>query len=300
MTLIEQIAPGALGPGLTSAAVFTTAALLARHKGAGPLREMGTALAVAAGFAVGFAVVLGWPHLPPEAKDDAWAWVAWFAVGGWLVGWLERLPRVMHLLRLVVRTGVSALAAWLLVRPLAAFPDDVKLRLVLGGAAVMVILWSVAAETARRSVEPGRVVLPFLVAAGTGAAVLAFQSGSLSLGQTMGNLSAALGAALALALLFRIPAASPGTAPVIALVFGGLLLGAYTTLNYGDSIHFPLASALLISLGAVLGVLLPGVVPVRAGSFARLVVGALIPLLAVAAAAAVAHAGAPAPNPYGS
>ena len=298
MTLIEQAAPGALGPGLTSAAVFSAAVLLARHKGAGRLLEMGTALAVAAGFGVGFAVVLGWPHLPPEAKDDAWVWVAWFAVAGWMLGWIEAVPRVPQLVRLLVRVGVSLLAAWLLVRPLAAFSEAEKLRVVLGGGLATSLLWTVAAETARRTQEVGRVALPLLVATGAGAAVLAFQAGSLSLGQTLGSLSAALGAALAVALLVRRPAAPPATAPAVALVFGGLLVGAYTTLNYGDSVHFPLASGLLLVAGAVLGMLAPALLPTTSRPLTRWLVGGLIPLVAVAAAAWIAHALAPAPNPY--
>ena len=300
MTLIEQIAPGAVGPGLTSAAVFTAAALLARHKGAGRLREMGAALAVAAGFGVGFAVVLGWPSLPPARSADAWSWVAWFALAGWLLGSVEVIPGFKPLVRLLVRVGASFAAARLLVAPLAALSDETRLHLALGGAAAILLLWTVIAEAARRTEdEPGRIALPLLVTAGTGAALLAFQAGSFSLGQTMGSLSAALGSALALGLLLRTPAASAATAPVVALVLGGLLLGAYTTLNYGDSVHLPLSSALLVVFGALAGILAPGILPERAGSVARLAVGALVPLLAVAAAWWIAAANAPAPNPYG-
>ena len=63
------------------------------------------------------------------------------------------------------------------------------------------------------------------------------------MGQVTGALSAALSASLALALVLRVrdtSLAAPAAA-VTALVFGGLLLSAYTYLNYGEEVFVPAA-----------------------------------------------------------
>lgn len=301
MTLLEQVAPGAIGPGVASAVVFAGAWLAGRRDRRPFVRDAMRALAVVAGFAVGFVVVNeAWPALPLSSGTDATYWLAWFAVGGWLLGLLELVARVPGPVRILLRAAISMGAAWLLTEPLV--PHTLEASAAWGQAAAaavgMTLLWSVAAGEVRAEESPGRVALPFTIIAGTTAAILAFLSGSLSLGQTTGGLSAAVGAAFGLGWLLKTPATSRATAPILALVLGGLLLAAYGFLNDGDSIYFPWTSAALLVAGAVGGVYLPRLALKTESRWATLALGALPPLVFSAAAAWLAHVGAPPPNPY--
>jgi hypothetical protein len=310
LTLIEQVAPGAVWPGIASAVVFFVAVLLGRLTRRVWLRDAVAALAVAAGFAAGFVVVLErWPSLPLAPGTDAFYWVAWFAVGGWIAGLAElpgRVPGTVSIARALLRVGVSLGAAWLLVQPLVPHALSTSRAWLVAAASALVMagLWTVAAREARAEETPGRVALPFVVAVGAAAAVLALLAGSLSMGQVTGALSASLGSAFALAFLLKVPATSRATAPVVALVFGGLLLAAYAYLNYGDSIYFPWLSALLLAAGPVAGIYLPRGLAGKLPGIGKhplvetVLLGAIPPLVAAALAAWIAYANAPPPNPY--
>lgn len=299
MTILEQMAPGALGPGLTSAAVFAAAWFVARRTDRPGLARLGALLAAAAGFAVGFHVVLRWPELPLAPSADGWYWVAWFAPAGVLLGALELAGHVPFLVRLFLRLAASAGAAWLVLAPKVGQEASEK-GVILAVAAVGIsLLWTVLAR-ARPDEPPEWSALPSALAAGLAAAVLAFFAGSLSMGQVTGALSAALSAPLALAVVLKLRGTSiaAASAAVTALVFGGLLLSAHTYLNYGSEVYVPASVPLLLLAGAVLGVLLPRILAPTANRLLGSLLAVLPPLVLSGFAAWIAHAHAPPPNPY--
>jgi len=296
--LLKQIAPGAVGPGLVAGAVTLVAWLLQRATRGRRVLERGTTLAVAAGFGTGFAVVLSWPALPLGPGADAWTWVAWFAPAALLLGWFESAVRLPLLVRLAIRLAASAGASWLVLAPHALMEDGERHLLLAVAAVGMTLLWTVL-DLAREGEPPERAALSPIVAVGATAAVFAFVSGSLSMGQVTGGLAAALTAPLALALLPGLRGVTAPTAPVVALVFGGLLLGAYAYLNYGDVVYFPALSALLLAAAAASGTLLTRMLGSGASRILGALLAALPAVLLSALAAWLAHAGAPPPNPYG-
>lgn len=297
MTLLQQMAPGALGPGFASAAVFAVAWLLSRRPGREWMLDRGILLAVTTGFSVGFLVILRWPSLPLAPGTDGWYWVAWFAPAALLVGWGESSVRLAELVKLVLRLAVSTGAAWLLVQPIHAWTPGERWRVVAVAAAGTTLLWTVVARS-RRDQPPEASILASIVTAGATAAVLAFVSGSLWMGQVTGALGAALSGLLALAVLLERRSIAAPTAPATALLLGGVLLSAYAYLNYSDVVNFPPASALLLLGGAVVGTVLPRLVPPGGNRLVGVLLAVAPPLLLSALAAWVAHAGLPPPNPY--
>ena len=300
MTILEQMAPGALGPGLTSAAICAVAWILARRLKRPLLLRLGILLAVAAGFAVGFVVILRWPELPLAAGTDAWTWVAWFAPAGLLVGAGEPGWRLPLGVRLAVRLLVSAGAAWLVLSPKVGLGGSERGWILAVSALGTTLLWTTLGS-AREDEPPEWSALPAALSAGLTAAVLAFFAGSLAMGQVTGALSAALTAPLALAVLFRLRGVSVAapSAAVVSLVFGGLLLGAYAYLNYAGEVFVPASVPLLLLAGAILGALLPRLLAPTAHRLLGTLLAALPPLVLSAIAAWIAHAHAPPPNPYG-
>ena len=300
MTLLEQMAPGALGPGLTSLGVFAVAWFLARRFERPRLLRYGVLLGVAAGFAVGFTVILRWPELPLAAGTDAWYWVAWLAPAALLLGGVELAWRAPLAVRLGLRLLAAAGAAWLLVSPKVGQSASEKGLIIAVSAVGMALLWTTLSR-ARQDEPPEWGALPVALAAGLSAAVLAFFSGSLAMGQVTGALSAALTAPVALAVVFRLRGESLAapSAAVASLVFGGLLLSAYAYLNYGSEVFFPASVPLLLLAGAILGTLLPRLLAPTAHRVVGVLLATLPPLILSVIAAWIAHAHAPPPNPYG-
>lgn len=298
MQVLEQVAPGAVGAGLVSGAIFLVAFLLGRKPDRAPWRERGTALAVAGGFATGFAVVLTWPALPLGPGADAWTWVAWFAPAALLLGWLESAAHLPLPARLAIRLAAGAGAAWLVLAPHALLSAGERFALLAIAAVATALLWT-ALDRARREGPPERAALPVIVAVGATAAVLAFVSGSVSMGQVTGSLSAAFAAPLVLALVLRAPDVTAPAAPVVALVLGNLLLGAYAYLNYGDVVNFPAASALLLIASAASGALLSRALRPHVSRIASALLATLPAVLLAALAAWLAQAAAPPPSPWG-
>ena len=300
MTILEQMAPGALAPGLTAAAVFALAWFLARRLDRPILIPLGALLAAAAGFAVGFVVILRWPALPLAPGTDAWYWVAWLAPAAALLGGVEIVWRAPLVGRLVLRLLASAGAAWLILSPKVGQDGSEKGWIIAVSAVGMTLLWTTLGS-ARKDEPPEWSALPAAVAAGLAAAVLAFLSGSLAMGQVTGALSAALTAPLALAVLFKLRGESVAmpTAAVASLVLGGLLLSAYAYLNYGSEVFVPASVPLLLLAGAILGALLPRLLAPTANRLLGTLLATLPPLVLSVIAAWIAHAHQPPPNPYG-
>jgi len=298
MTLFETMAPGALGPGIASGIVFGVGVLLTRVSRKDGWRGAFTGLALAVGFSVGFLVVRRtWPSLPLEAGRVATDWVAWFAPAGFVLGLLGWALRLKAPIALPLRFLAALGAAWLLLSPHAGLEAAEKWTRALLTAAAASVIWVAAAAPADRDEAPGVVALPFMVAAGTTAAVFALLANSVSLGQLAGSLSAALGAAWGLGFLLKQPAASRTGAGVITLVFAGLLLSGHTYLNYGTQIHFPALAAGLLALGPVLGVLVGRAVSGKVPPLATAVLSTLPVLLLAGLAAWAQQAGAPTPSP---
>lgn len=175
--------------------------------------------------------------------------------------------------------------------------------MVLAVSAVSItLLWTtLSAVRVRKEEPPEWSALPAALAAGLAAAVLAFFAGSLSMGQVTGALSSALMAPIALAVLLRLKRTSlaAASAAVTSLVFGGLLLSAYTYLNYGSETYVPASVPLLLLAGAILGTLLPRLLAPTSNRLLGALLASIPPLVLSAVAAWIAYAHAPPPNPYG-
>jgi hypothetical protein len=190
------------------------------------------------------------PSLPLAAHESAWEWVFWLAPAGALLGLLEPWTRLPESARFAARWGIATGGAWLVVRPLA--PHAVTAAQALGRAAAAglaaEVLWSALVARARRG--GGLLGVAALGPALFGASYVLYAQGhSYLLAAAAGALATAV-ATLAV-LGRRDPAPLPATtAPVVALAFAGLLLGAHAYLNFGDVVRFPWPTALLLAASA--------------------------------------------------
>ncbi len=239
---------------LLPAGICAVAALLGWIAGRWSTRVRDGLLAV--GVAVGFGAALYAfdirPELPLKVSQDAWWWVVWFAGAGAILGIFETLIRLPLAPRVVLRAAAGFGAAWLLLKPLVphALAADLHLEWSAMSGAAAAALWSVLADDTPR---PSRLslVLPLAVALVGGAAILALYGHSFLYAQTLGAMAVCAGTTAALSLPRRdarlLPAAA---APVVALVFVGMLTASIGYLNVGGSVNFPFASAVLLVASA--------------------------------------------------
>lgn len=235
---------------LWPAGVAVAAALLGWIAGrwSARAREAILALGLAAGFGAALLAFDVRPDLPLRVSEAAWWWVFWFAGAGAILGVFETLVRLPLAVRGVLRAAASFGASWLLLQPLVphALAADAHLEWAAIAGLATTVLWSVLADEAPR---PSRLslVLPLAVALPAAAAICHLYGKSALFAQALGALAVGVGATAALALPRRdarlLPAAA---APVVALVFAGMLTASVGYLNFGGVVRFPLASALLL------------------------------------------------------
>jgi len=215
-------------------------------------RDVCLAVGVAVAFGASLRAFDVRPDLPLKVSEDAWWWVVWFAAAGAVLGIVETLVRAPLALRVVLRAGAGFGAAWLLLKPLVphALAADLHLEEAAVAGVATAVLWSVLADETPR---PSRLslVLPLAVALPAAAAILAVYGHAIVFAQALGALVVCVGTTAALALpRAGAPLLPASVAPVVALVFVGMLTAAIGYLNFGDTVSFPRASAVLLVASA--------------------------------------------------
>jgi|GEM_PF-3024367 len=277
MDPVQALLIGVLAPAFAAIALVL---LLRRPWAARPAAApWATALALAASYGVAFALILGWPQLPPVDMTHATPWLIIFAVG------VSILPLEAGRARTIATAVLGLLNGSILVAPLAGRVFDapmVVLHVALVAATFTALQTGI--ERALRDVDArgGTLAVTTLVA---GAAAATLLSDIASLAQIMGGLAAGLGALFALG-LWRPPLARVAqAAPVVATIVGGTLWGAvlYASGRYEVVLLIAATPLILWALRPTLAR------PTRA--LTKLAVPALVALLPVGAAAAIAAGG---------
>jgi hypothetical protein len=214
----------------------------------GPLVGLG----LAAAFATAAALLDGVPSFPLLPSEDATRWVFWFAAAGAVLGVAEELLPPHEGLRLPLRWAAGTAAGWVMLRPRVMVETltttDAVVRAA-GAGVVVAALWTAIESRSKKGGWVALALPPVIAAAAAGWTFFDFAS-SLSLARLAGALAAAVAATAVVARGRGSPALPVAAAPVVALVFVGLLLGAYGYVNYGDVVKFPLGTGLLLAAAA--------------------------------------------------
>jgi hypothetical protein len=231
--------------------------------------------AVAAGFVAGYALLLGWPELPPLDAIDWLFFVtpALAVVGLWQV-WREVDLAGRATSIIVVLGAVLLLVAWPVVTSDHRWAHSARLELQI--ASVMAIAALVPLDALAYRVSAARLYTILLAMAGP-AAITLLLSGSQRIGQIGGLLAACAAGGLAASLLLGRAAVARGT----IVVFGVLLAG----LVWCGRLYAELAAGNALLLAAAPNAAWLGyLVPDRAGWLPRV----LVQLGAVVAVATIA------------
>ena len=241
---------------LLPSAIAAAAALLARlasRRGNLVARPILRGALLAIGTAAAFSAAL-WslevrPSLPLASFEDAWHWVFWFAFVGAILGVLGSFGPRSRALRFLLQASVGGALSFLIVRMFGSIAaGEAVLRAAVAGVAAA-SLWTAIEVGAARD-ERGSAVLPLVVAMLAAAGTMHRSGGFLHMALAAGALATCVGVTSLLS-RFRGGAAVPAAvAPVVALAFAGLLLGAHAHSNFGDVVGFPLATALLLAASA--------------------------------------------------
>ncbi len=258
----------------------------------------GAALGAAMGFVVGLWALRYRPAFPLAPSDDAWEWTIWWAFGGALAGAAETAGRLSLPLRIVrsavLRLGLSALAAWTVLRGLHphVLDDGALATRVVGYGLVGAAIWSALAFLARH--RPLVTVLPPLAVATAGGAYLLLEIGdSAALAQGVAILGAAVAGVAVVGLVRRENPFPETLAPVVTLPYVGILAAAHGYLAYGTETRWPLETTVAMLIVPLVGLALPP--SLRDRRFWLL--GAAATLVGAAALLGVAAAFAPAAEP---
>ena len=227
--LVEQLFLGVAVPGGVSAALLLVL-LRPWQPPASPEDGAGAApfpvaVAIAAGFASGFAVLFGLPPLPPP---ETFLWLFWIAAVSAVPGEAALLTKDSAAARWIVRVVLSGFVVWASVR-FKLTSDQwtaggaVPWFLGLGGG--LLILWSGIDAVAKR--RPGATVPLVFLVTGTGTSLVLLLTGSAKLAQTAGILCACLGAAWVLGLWRSSFTMARGGSAVAVLILAALWMNAY-------------------------------------------------------------------------
>ena len=215
MDPVQALLIGVLAPGAAAAALVLV--LRRRTGGADLAPPWAAALALATAYALAFALILGWPSLPPVDVTQLSPWLGLFAAP------IALVPRTTR--RGLVASGalslaLGAAAGALLVSPLTGRAlGDLDAALLIAAIAASFALFDLSLARALGPLDPrGGAATVATLAGATAAAILL--SDTASLGQTTGALAAAAGALLTLGLwrpgLADLRAATPVLAAVLA------------------------------------------------------------------------------------
>jgi hypothetical protein len=230
---------------------------------------------VSAGFVAGYALLLGWPELPPL---DAIDWLFYVAPALALVGlWqvlrgVDLAGRVTSLI--VVLGAVLLLVAWPVVTSDHRWAHSARLELQI--ASVVAIAALVPLDALAYRVSAAR-LYAILLATSAPAAITLLLSGSQRFGQIGGLLAGCAAGGLAASVLLGRAAVARGT----IVVFGVLLAG----LVWCGRLYADLAAGNALVLAAAPGAAWLGyLVPARAGWWPRVLVqfGAVLAIAAIA------------------
>jgi hypothetical protein len=215
-------------------------------------RDVILAIGVAVGFGAALYAFDIRPSLPLLVSEAAWWWVVWLAGAGAMLGTFETLVRAPLAVKVIVRAAASFGAAWLVLKPLVphALSTDLLLEWSAVAGAGTAALWSVIVDDTPR---PSRLslVLPLAVALVAGTVIVAVYGPSFLYAQTLGALAVCVGTTAALSLPRTGQRLLPASvAPVVALVFVGMLTAAVGYLNIAGTVNFPFVSAVLLVASA--------------------------------------------------
>lgn len=214
------------------------------------LRDAILALGIAGGFVAALHALDVRPRFPLAPSEDAWTWVVWIAPAAAVLGIVETSVRAPLAVRVVARAACGFGAAWLLLAPFrASLTDETALEWMAISAVASTTLWTVLADASPRPSRLSLVIPPALVLAASGA-ILALLAHFALAGEAAGALGVCVGATAVFGWLRRdAPLLPAAAAPVVALVFVGLLVSTLVAVNYGSVVRFPLVSAVLLVAG---------------------------------------------------
>jgi hypothetical protein len=226
----DPLVQSALLPALATA-LLTGLIRLAGGRGRGPLLA---SAAIAAGFLLAYAAILGWPPLPPRASTQKIAYIALAGLalgaaldaagaGRGVLGWAS------------VALGTLLAVGWLYGRQLLAAPTAEQIAL--AAAVALGGLFLLARLEVARDDAPSAAVM--LLVAAAGAAFVAVLGRSAALGQLAGALAAATGGFL----LWNWPVARYRFGAAAVLGAGGALVAILASLAF-----FTAASRIALAL----------------------------------------------------
>lgn len=239
MWIISQIFFGIILPTIVSG-VFFLLACRPWQKGEKNSRDFGIGgAAVGAGYAVGHVGIVGLPaFLPVEATQ----WIVYYALGGLVFSAMESFWEKIALLRLGLRFLFVELCLWFLLGPLANHSWGLlqaSCHFAICGGAVL-FFWY-AADKLRDQIRETHLALNLLIVTSGGSLVLLL-SGSASLGQLGGGLSAVVGASLILGVFYNRCFMTKTAVTVWVVLYATLVISGYF---YAD---VPLLSALFLAV----------------------------------------------------
>jgi hypothetical protein len=240
--------PVALSGGICAATALLGQVVARRSPRAG---DALVAAGVAAGFMAGLAASGIRPSLPPAPSEDAWTWVFWLAPGAGLVGVVDAAIRGALIPRILARTLVGALGAWLVIAPLvphALSTAGALTRVAVAGIAAAA-LWTALSTAAERRAKAS-LALPVVVALVATSGILLEAGRSLVMATTAGVLATCVAATALVRSRGDVSSLSATAAPIVAVVLVALLAGAHAYLAYGTVVRFPAESGLSLVAAA--------------------------------------------------
>ncbi|MBI4659868.1 MAG: hypothetical protein HY735_13590 [Verrucomicrobia bacterium] len=212
MITSRDILLGLLLPGVATATLVLLTA-----------RWCGCAFGLAAGYALGHALIGGWPGWPPLTTEQWLVYLALLAAGA---DWVERRSH-KALLQWGIRTVLVGLLLGLTLRPLIqqSWTVGQSFGWTAGSAVVLLALWRLS-KRGGASEKPMVLLLSWILVVGATGMVCAM-SGSQKLGQFGGTLTAALIGCALVAVWKPEAALDCGGWAVTVVVWIGLLLNGH-------------------------------------------------------------------------
>jgi hypothetical protein len=213
---VEVLGYGVLLPAAVAAVTLLLALGLGKRRSAAAER-LGGALALAGGFAAGFAA-LEWEQVQ---RTDPWFWLPFLALLAVLADQVDLIPSVAIGVRWTLRALGAGLTAWLLV---PAFLEATRPQWLMIVEAAVFLLWAVLDPLAVR--QPGG-LLPFLLGIVAVAGGVVLVDSSARFAQLMGLLAGTLGGCALISWWFPQQAFLRGMVPGVAVLLPGLLFLGY-------------------------------------------------------------------------
>lgn len=220
MFTARDIWAGVVLPGGVSALVLLVAWRLTRRRiSACECRTWAAPLAVALGFAGGYAALLPWPAMPPH---DVVEWLPWLAPPLAVLGTLEAWRGPSLSIRTTAAAIFSPLTVGLIAWPLLARGESSVGPWLLAGVTLLAFIWLMTVEELAGRVSAARFSAIQLAALLPASATLAL-SGSMWLAQIALVLAATQAGAFAAQVVLGRAGQARGAALVVGVLFGGLL-----------------------------------------------------------------------------